>query len=87
MIKKQIIKAIKMRNLENLDNIIENGFNFKESVLPKHFDKIPSQGLVDLLKHDILLKKPKHNFNPLVVSYNNLVKVFEHQLKKKESTF
>ena len=72
----------KMNNLENLKQITK-GFGFRSSVLPEFLDEIPTAGLVDLLKSDILLNEAKHNFNTLPEAYNIIVKYFIHQLNKK----
>lgn len=78
-------------NLEELDEKIVN-YNelgqwvnergFTKSILSQYIDKIPSKGVVDLIKSDVLLNNPKAGFNSFSDSYNYAVYHFNHEIKK-----
>lgn len=71
----------KINNYNNMGNIVK-GFGFKQSVLPGFFDKISKNGVVDIIKSDILLNDTKHNFNSFPQVYNYAVKHYQHEMKK-----
>ena len=72
----------KLENFKNLKEIL-TGRGFTKSILTDYLNLIPSQGIIDLLKSDILLEQPKYDdFNSLQAVYNYAVKYFNENLKK-----
>ena len=76
----------KLDNFKNLKEIL-TGRGFTKSILTDYLDLMSSQGIIDLLKSEILLEQPKYDdFNTLQAVYNYAVKFFNENLKKTDSS-
>lgn len=71
----------KLQNFDELEDWV-NERGFTKSVISKHIHKIPSKGVVDLVKSDVLLSNPKEGFNSFSDTYNFAVYHFNHEMKK-----
>ena len=59
---------------------------YKPSILTELLNEIPSRGILDLIKSDILLEIPKNDFNTLQYAYNYAVYYLENILSKSENS-
>ena len=59
---------------------------YKPSILTNLLNEIPSRGILDLIKSDILLEIPKNDFNTLQYAYNYAVYYLENILGKSKNS-